>query len=122
MPPDLQGTEFDWFAVDSNGHIALFATAGEGFVPEAVIHCYENHSVISDSLPTPRYGTPEVWGDYADLGLFVLDWALPGGPYEMRAVPRVAPSEELKKKILAVPELPKFNGSFINIKRVESWQ
>lgn len=122
MHPDLQGIEFDWFAIDSNGHIALFATAGEGFVPEAVIRCHENHSATSDSLPTSRYGTSEVWRDYADLGLFVFDWALPGGPYEIRAVPSGAPSQDLKRKILAVPELPKFNGSFVSVKQVASWQ
>jgi hypothetical protein len=33
----LQGREFDWFAVDGEGNIAMFASAGEGFVPEEVI-------------------------------------------------------------------------------------
>ncbi len=36
MHSDLDGIEFDWLASDTDGSIALFATAGEGFFPAPV--------------------------------------------------------------------------------------
>lgn len=122
MNPDLHGIEFDWFAIDRDGNVALFATAGEGFVPQSVVKYHENHSSFSDSLPAPRTGTSEVWNDYATLGFYVFDWALPGGPYEMCASPSVPLTDELKSEILAVPELPRFNGTFSGLKMLEHWQ
>jgi len=122
MLPDLNGIEFDWFAADRDGNLALFATAGEGFFPRSVAEHHADHSSLSDSLNAPRSGTPEVWKDYADLGLYVFDWALPGGPYEKRESPNGAVSHELKVKIMALPELPKLNGLFSGHKKLERWQ
>jgi len=34
---EVEGGEFDWFAVDGNGHLGHFATAGYGPVPAAVL-------------------------------------------------------------------------------------
>jgi hypothetical protein len=30
---DIQGFEYDWLAVDLDGHVAVFTTAGDGFAP-----------------------------------------------------------------------------------------
>lgn len=122
MLPDLRGIEFDWFAIDSDGNLALFATAGEGFFPQSVAEHHTNHSSLSESLPAPHAGTSEVWSDYAALGLHVFDWVLPGGPYEMRASPTCLVSRKLQKEIMAVPELPQFGGTFIGRRKVENWQ
>lgn len=121
MYPDLRGIEFDWFAMDSDGNLALFATAGEGFFPQSVVEHHMNHSSLSESLPAPQNGTPEVWSDYAALGLYVFDWVLPGGPYKLRASPTCLACLELKREIMAVPELPRFNGSFAGLGKVECW-
>ena len=122
MVSELSGFEFDRFAVDSNGNLALFATAGEGFVPDFVGEHHEEHSSLSDSLPAPHAGTPAIWNDYAALGLFVFDWALPGGPYEKRASPTCNASGTLKTEVLALPRLPRFYGSFSAVSEVERWQ
>jgi hypothetical protein len=122
MASELSGLEFDWFAVDGEGNLALFATAGEGFLPGSVGAHHGLHSELSDSLPTPRSGTPDAWNDYVALGLFVFDWALPGGPYEKRASPVGAASQVLEKKVLAFPQLPRFSGSFSDINKIERWQ
>jgi hypothetical protein len=122
MVSELSGLEFDWFAIDGDGNLALFATAGEGFLPGSVGDHHGDHSELSDSLPAPRSGTPDVWKDYAALGLFVFDWALPGGPYEKRATPVGAASQALEKKVLALPQVPRFSGLFSNVAKVENWQ
>jgi len=43
MHPDIDGMEFDWFGTDRAGNIALFATAGAGFVPAAVVSTLAEH-------------------------------------------------------------------------------
>lgn len=122
MFPELSGLEFDWFAVDSEGNLALFATAGEGFIPYFVGEHHAKHSSVSASLSAPQAGTREVWNDYAALGLFVFDWALPGGPYVKQASAACKPSLTLKSQVLAVPHLPHFNGSFSAASKVKCWQ
>jgi hypothetical protein len=122
MLADLRGIEFDWFAVDSDGNVALFATAGEGFFPENVAEHHAMHSYVSESLPAPRSGTAEVWLDYASVGLYVFDWALPGGPYQRRASPTCELHSAIRKQVFALPQLPRFNGSFSSAAKVEFWQ
>ena len=121
MLPDLRGIEFDWFASDSEGNLALFATAGEGFYPESVANHHVQHTSISEAIPTPHLGTPNIWEDYASLGLFVFDWALPGGPYKKVASPKTTANKGLVATILAISDLPQFAVSFHNIHTVESW-
>lgn len=121
MPTDLRGVEFDWFASDSEGNLALFATAGEGFFPEAVSSNHVQHAAISEALPTSHLGTPNIWQDYAALGLFVFDWALPGGPYKKVASPKKVANHEFLASVLAISELPQFVASFHNTHTVESW-
>ena len=122
MLADLTGIEFDWFATDSEGNLALFATAGEGFLPEGVAENHEMHSAVSESLPAPRVGTAEVWLDYAEAGFYVFDWALPGGPYELRASPTCELKSAVRQQVLAVTNMPRFSGSFSSTKKVESWK
>lgn len=116
--PELQGREFDWFALDSGGNLALFSTAGEGFIPDPVIDRLEKHEAISESLPSPHVGSASVWNDYADQGFFVYDWSLPGGPYERRAVPTTPMAMQLKAKILAIGNLPTIPGLFIELHKI----
>lgn len=121
MLADLRGIEFDWFAADSDGNLALFATAGEGFLTEGVAENHEMHTAVAESLPAPQVGTTEVWLDYADAGFYVFDWALPGGPYELRASPSCELQSAIKQQVLAVTCMPRFSGSFSTTTKVTSW-
>lgn len=117
----LDGVEFDWFAIDSEGNVAMFATAGEGFVPESVAEYYTQHESVSESLDAPNTGTTKVWLDYAAHGLYVFDWNLPGGPYIRQASPTGAMSQELKSNIQTIINLPRYSGSFSTQRVFESW-
>lgn len=116
-----QGREFDWFALDSEGSVALFATAGEGFIPAEIASRISLHDAVSESLPAPHTGTAQVWSDYAAHGLFVFDWDLPGGPYIRRAVPTAPIDRGLRAKIMAIHILPSLPGSFLSIAELRQW-
>ena len=121
MRPELQGREVDWFAVDGEGHLALFATAGEGFVPEVALARIEEHEALAESLPAPHAGNRSVWNDYAAQGFFVYDWSLPGGPYERRAVPTASMAAQLRARVLAIGELPTAQESFSKLRKITRW-
>lgn len=72
--PERQGTEFDWFALDEAGEVAVFATAGFGPVPTQVRTASEDHDAIGDRITVTGWGTPDVWDSYARVGLFAYDW------------------------------------------------
>lgn len=118
---DLQGREFDWFAIDSQGNLAMFSTAGEGFIPKAVSEYVALYEAVSDLLEAPNTGTAQVWNDYSAQGLYVFDWSILGGPYVRSALPSMPPAEELRSRIVAITELPIFSGSFANLRQLGQW-
>jgi hypothetical protein len=119
---ELEGREFDWYAIDSEGNIGLFSTAGEGTIPGTVMDAYSEHDDISDQLESPNWGNSEVWSDYAKLGLYVYDWDLPGGPYKRERVPFNAMSNELKTKILNMDSLFNLSVRFEELEEITSVQ
>ncbi|MFS1525476.1 hypothetical protein ACL7TT_15410 [Microbulbifer sp. 2304DJ12-6] len=110
---ELEGREFDWFAIDSEGNIGLFSTAGEGTIPDPVMEAYSEHDNISEQLESPNWGSSEVWSDYAALGLFVYDWDLPGGPYKRERTPSKVMNNEFKTKLLSMDSLYSFPIKFV---------
>ena len=59
---DILGLEYDWLAVDQEGHVAVFSTAGGGRAPQAVLENTDVHDAGLDALMAlePRLvgGTP----------------------------------------------------------------
>ncbi|MBF6023963.1 hypothetical protein [Lysobacter niastensis] len=109
---DLKGVDFEWFAVDRNGRLALFVTAGDGFVPASVAAAADAISTLSSTISTPHVGTGHVWEDYGNVGLYVYDWAMPVGPYGLIQSPLQALSPGFRQAILGLPALPKFDVEF----------
>ena len=103
---EIEGREFDWFAIDCEGNLGLFSTAGEGLIPSLVIQTYAEHDDISEILDSPNWGSSEVWSDYAALGFYVFDWNLHGGPYKREREPTSSMSAELRAKLMAMASLP----------------
>jgi hypothetical protein len=110
--PDIEGIEFDWFATDRAGNIALFATAGAGFVPKAVVSARAKHEAISESFETPNWGSEKVWDDYASLGIFVFDWTLHDGPYRLVRAPTSHIGTQLYATIRGISSLQKLAVDF----------
>ena len=100
----LKGREFDWWAIDRDDHLALFATAGYGPIPEAVLHatrsedddgeilrrvvaCLPQSSKWNEQGRGP--GKCDEWRDLGSRGVFVYDWLHWSGPYERVIEPLV---------------------------------
>ncbi|MCJ8351462.1 hypothetical protein [Moritella sp.] len=115
---ELEGREFDWFAIDSEGNISLFSTAGEGSIPCLVIESYAEHDDISERLDSPNWGCSEVWSDYAQLGFYVFDWNLHGGPYKREREPTSNMDTELKRKLMAMASIPSLPVKFTELKEM----
>lgn len=108
----IAGLEFDWFAIDRAGNIAMFSTAGSGFVPENVVCGRAEHWETACSLPAPHWGSDKVWDDYAALGFFVYDWGVDGGPYRRLRVPSGEITERLREKLVSLVSIPRLEIEF----------
>ena len=116
---ELEGREFDWYAIDTEGNLALFSTAGEGFIPEYILNHFTKHDEISDSLESPNWGSNEVFFDYGKLGFYVFDWDLPGGPYRKQCEPTKKMEEQLKFRILSLLKGNKLKLNFKEVAKIE---
>ena len=91
------GIEFDWFAVDRNGFVGLFSSAGNGPVPALVVTHASEFDDYDWGTRLPPAGTcldrPSRDGDFsfwivaAERGMFGFDWQMWDGPFERLTVP-----------------------------------
>lgn len=116
MYNELWGQEFDWFAVDSAGHIGLFSSAGSGLVPEHVRGFGEPYEHVATLLEISRL--EHTWQDAARAGLHAYDCRVHRGPYRRVGRPE-APLrfENLPEEIRAVVGLARYCGIFGRIIR-----
>jgi len=96
---DIRGFEYDWLACDADGQVALFSTAGGGYVPPEVLADLDAHDAAIETIlampestdavmaPTLPLGIPNTWCDVAERGLYAFDADVHGGPYRLIAAP-----------------------------------
>jgi len=114
---DFYGVEFDWFASDADGFIALMSSAGYGPIPDSVFERLEEQARIEarlSSLIGSRMMTDDwdrmVW-QLSASGVFVYDWKHWDGPYQRLGIPPYPQrfddlgfSPELRDALVVVPE------------------
>lgn len=123
MSCEMEGFEFDWFATDRDGCVALFATAGSGPIPKAVLDVAEAHSAVGDSLEVTGLGTTAVWHSYSRAGLYAYDWSDVQGCYVQVAEPSAPMLANLTSAISSIPGLPNLALSFSRAAAVtQGWQ
>ena len=68
----MWGTEFDWYACDRDGQVALFSTAGSALVPTVILQAIAEVDLLDEYF---RVASPtrSFWEEFAALGLFVYD-------------------------------------------------
>jgi hypothetical protein len=97
---DIVALEYDWLAVDAEGLVALFSTAGGGYAPAALLADTDAFdAAIATVLSMPGSTTTatctrelpvdliNTWKLVAERGLFAFDSDPPGGPYRLIAAP-----------------------------------
>jgi hypothetical protein len=120
-PHDIQGIEFDWFAVDRSGCVALFATAGNGPVPASVLVSSDAHCAIGDSITVFGFGSPEVWQSYAHAGLYAFDWSNSQSSYIRVAEPTEGVEFNQANAVAAIPGLPRLPLPFSAVAAISPW-
>lgn len=120
---EFECVEFDWFATDIDGRFALFATAGEGPIPEEVARSAAAHDAIGESIPITGWGSSAVWQSYAKVGLFAYDWSSTQGNYVQVAVPARSVLPDLRARLQNCAVLPALNASFAETSAINPrWQ
>jgi hypothetical protein len=117
--PERQGTEFDWFAVDEIGDVAVFATGGIGPVPAQVRTDPERHDALAELIDVSAWGTSAVWESYSKAGLFAYDWNDPLGCYSRVAQPDRGVTTDTRSKLAALL-LPRVELSFRNSPKIDA--
>lgn len=126
------GFNFDWLAVDRQGHVAFMMSSGYGPVPLTVL---DRFAEVDDAVkplagqlpvvaPMPKYHTrlyltPEPY-EALERGLYVYDWFLDHGPYRRELVPSVAVTlDELPPLLSAVARFAPLEVTFADTEEVE---
>lgn len=111
-PRDIQGFEFDRFAIDQDGHVALFATAGHGPVPSSVLAASGAHDAVGETIAISGFGSPAIWQSYAQAGLYAFDWSEREGRYVRVAEPSAGAQFKQAQAVAAIPGLLRLPLSF----------
>ena len=89
---EFLGLEFDWFATDTVGAVALMSSAGYGSIPDFVFEHFDSQQAVAQRFAALS-GLPEgsdlirVAQALAILGIFTYDWQHWDGPYRRIALP-----------------------------------
>ena len=114
---NLDGIDFDWYAIDVSGNAAIFSTAGTGKIPVKVLESQIEHENLSNVINTPNWGNDAVWDDYAKLGLYVFDWATDS--YQKIRSPIGTLSQNLRNRLNDRNILPRLAVDFSHVKSVK---
>jgi hypothetical protein len=109
---NISGIEFDWFAIDNMGHYALMSSAGSGIVPMSVIEDYKSHTSITKQFDLPDYGSEQIWGNFAEYGLYVFDYDIHKNSYIRKSKPLKKIPEYIKNELKKLRNIPRLNCSF----------
>lgn len=92
----IEGYEFDWFAIDAEGRVGHFSTAGAGLVPKVVLeHIGETEYLTEELLRLPVKGQAtghlpgniKDWLEMAGRGVYSFDWQHSNEAYRLAATP-----------------------------------
>ena len=120
--------DFEWYAIDAEGHLAVFTSAGYGPIPRSIFSSRDAYVALASivenrplsswcTLNTHSEGDLAYWVESARRGLFGYDWTAQAGSagakatYQWMATPEVGMTvEELPRPIAAYVEATWFRG------------
>jgi len=113
---NLSRVEFDWLALDRDGHVALVSTAAAGDIPARILDAVSEEDLFDADVFISGFpvvgrarsegrgpGKCREWVEAARRGVFVYDWFPLSGPYERivaPAKPRVFSQQELTDAVI----------------------
>ena len=109
---EIVGVEFDWLAIDREGRLALFATAGSGMAPRSAVDASVSLDAVLSLIEVPNWGSPQVWDDYASVGLYVYDWDLSTDVYRRLRAPVGATDPLLLASVDTMGEVVRIDCDF----------
>lgn len=112
---EINGLEFDWYAVDLSGKYALFSTAGSGMIPECIANFLDEYSDIT--IPSASQGE-EPWKPLAKAGFFVFDM-VNSDSYQKKVNADGLIKSNVMEQLEALPNLLQFNGYFEKISKID---
>lgn len=115
---EAQGVEWDWFACDEVGHVALISSGGSGQVPRTLI---AQQSSIDDLLAHLKVTCDaDSWQKAAERGFFAYDVDINGGPFRLVRSPlqprTLADFSEPHRSLIA---RAKVRGVFSKLRRID---
>ncbi len=111
MNEKIGGREFDWFAYDEEGNVAVFKSAGGGVAPREVVRDYETYDEATEELER-FHSALEPDSAYARNGCFVYDWVQNDGPYRLIELPTNPQTEKLHEIIYPIRSIPVCSKAF----------
>ena len=117
-----QGMEFDWFARDREGHLAVFSSAGRGFIPQSVfsatvvpynefIASIAGRTKAAAVLAFKENGQYHDWKVYAEHGLFA---------YDFQDVHRTAAEERRGYDLIYRPTVPATTTDILSLPALDT--
>lgn len=113
------GLERDWIAVNPDGQVGFFSTAGFGPIPENVLEeaflerafeAITDLPVVSDfELVCPSEGDITDWTSVAKRGIFAFDWNNSGKVFNLI----VKPTSPILVESLEYPDLARVASSVV---------
>lgn len=84
------GLEFDWFAVDADGCVAIFSSAGYGPIPDPVFTHFDDQQAVGEQLCRLAHvaasaALQQQFLAFAAQGIYAYDWMNTEGPYRRYA-------------------------------------
>ena len=118
---EAQGIEWDWFASDLGGSVALLSSGGSGQVPKVLL---EHEALIDELFDFIGLCYDEQsWAKAAEFGLFAYDVDINGGPYTRLASPKVPRSViDLPAPFHALVRLVVVQGHFASLHTIDCEQ
>ena len=113
---DFYGVEFEWFATDPEGFVAVMCSAGYGSIPDLVFQQLEKQRCIEEQVTKLNgYSINAEWKSallaFSAAGIFVYEWKHWKGPYQRLGVPQFPQRldelgflAELKDAFITIPK------------------
>lgn len=115
---EVHGIEWDWFACDQVGHVALISSGGSGQVPRGLLAREAEIQALRNFLGL-RFDA-DAWRSAAEHGFFGYDVDVRGGPFRRLTTPaRARTLADVPEPHRSLIALATVRGLFSRLRRLD---